>query len=129
MQAGWSYVLKHYPAIDASRAVAAGASWGGYAINWIQGHDHIYNFNFKALFCHDGVFDATYNGFSTDELYFFQKEWGGRPWDHRAKHVLSKYNPRDYVEHWKTPMLIVHGSKDYRLAETEGISAFHALKQ
>ena len=85
MQAGWTHALKAYLSIDASRAVAAGASWGGYAINWIQGHQQTYNFNFKALFCHDGVFDATYNGFSTDELYFFQQEWGGKPWEERAK--------------------------------------------
>ncbi|KAL0961326.1 hypothetical protein HGRIS_006284 [Hohenbuehelia grisea] len=77
MQAGWKHVLEKYPEIDPERAVAAGASWGGYAINWIQGHPE-YGFNFKALVCHDGVFDANYNGFSTDELFFFNHEWGGR---------------------------------------------------
>ena len=126
---GWQHALKLYPSIDASRAVAAGASWGGYAINWIQGHQSDLDFSFKALFCHDGVFDATYNGFSTDELYFFQQEWGGRPWDTKAKEILKKYNAREFVERWRTPMLIVHGSRDFRLAETEGIAAYHALKQ
>ena len=129
MQAGWTHALKLYPEIDSSRAVAAGASWGGYAINWIQGHQQTYNFNFKALFCHDGVFDATYNGFSTDELYFFQQEWGGKPWEERAKKNLEKFNAREFVGRWRTPMLIVHGSRDFRLAETEGIAAYHALKQ
>ena len=55
--------------IDADRAVAAGASWGGFAINYIQGHPE-FGFGFKALVCHDGVFDAAYNGYSTDELFF-----------------------------------------------------------
>ncbi|VDC00715.1 unnamed protein product [Peniophora sp. CBMAI 1063] len=129
MQAGWTHALSLYPSIDPTRAVAAGASWGGYAINWIQGHQSQYDFNFKALFCHDGVFDATYNGFSTDELYFFQQEWGGRPWDEKAKAILKEFNAREFVGEWRTPMLIVHGSKDFRLAETEGIAAYHALKQ
>jgi len=79
--------------------------------------------------CHDGVFDATYNGYSTDELFFFNHEWGGRPWDEEAKLVLEKYNPINYVHKWSTPQLVIHGSKDYRLPETEGIGAFHALKQ
>ncbi|KAI0036528.1 Alpha/Beta hydrolase protein [Vararia minispora EC-137] len=128
MQKGWKHVLATYPEIDTERAVGAGASWGGYAINWIQGHPE-YGFNFKALFCHDGVFDATYNGFSTDELFFFNNEWGGRPWEPHAAEILKKYNAREFVHKWSTPMLIVHGSKDYRLPETDGIAAYHALKQ
>lgn len=128
LQKGWKYALDKYPEIDPDRAVAAGASWGGYAINWIQGHPE-YGFNFKALVCHDGVFDATYNGYSTDELFFFNHEWGGRPWDREAKEVLEKYNPINFVHRWSTPQLVIHGSKDYRLPETDGIGAFHALKQ
>ncbi|KIP05181.1 hypothetical protein PHLGIDRAFT_74637 [Phlebiopsis gigantea 11061_1 CR5-6] len=128
MKKGWDYVLNKFPEIDQDRAVAAGASWGGYAINWIQGHPE-FGFGFKALFCHDGVFDARYNGYSTDELFFFNHEWGGRPWDSEAKKVLEKFNPVEFVDNWSTPQLIVHGSKDYRLPETEGIGAFHALQQ
>jgi dipeptidyl aminopeptidase/acylaminoacyl peptidase len=128
MRQGWQYVLDHYPEIDADRAVAAGASWGGYAINWIQGHPE-FGFGFKALVCHDGVFDSEYNGYSTDELYFFNHEWGGRPWDPKSKALSEKFSPSNYVNKWSTPQLIIHGSKDYRLPETEGIGAFHALQQ
>ncbi|KAJ8507119.1 hypothetical protein ONZ45_g10479 [Pleurotus djamor] len=128
MQKGWKYVLEEYPEVDPERAVAAGASWGGYAINWIQGHPE-YGFNFKALACHDGVFDATYNGYSTDELFFFNHEWGGRPWEERTKALSALYSPSNFVHNWSTPQLIIHGSKDYRLPETEGIGAFHALLQ
>jgi dipeptidyl aminopeptidase/acylaminoacyl peptidase len=128
MQKGWKYILDKHQEIDPERAVAAGASWGGFAINWIQGHPE-YGFNFKALACHDGVFDSHYNGFSTDELFFFNHEWGGRPWDKKAKETLHQYNPSNFVENWKVPQLIIHGSKDYRLPETEGIGAFHALQQ
>ncbi|KAG2010138.1 dipeptidyl-peptidase 5 [Coprinopsis cinerea AmutBmut pab1-1] len=125
---GWKYVLEKYPEIDAERAVAAGASWGGYAINWIQGHPE-FGFGFKALVAHDGVFDATYNGYSTDELFFFNHEWGGRPWESKSKRLSEKMSPSNYVHKWSTPQLLIHGSKDYRLPETESIGAFHALQQ
>ncbi|PPQ84495.1 hypothetical protein CVT26_003741 [Gymnopilus dilepis] len=125
---GWKHALKEYPEIDPDRAVAAGASWGGYAINWIQGHPE-FGFGFKALVCHDGVFDSNYNGYSTDELFFFNHEWGGRPWDAKSKKLSEKYSPANYVHKWSTPQLLIHGSKDYRLPETESIGAFHALQQ
>ncbi|EIM85929.1 alpha/beta-hydrolase [Stereum hirsutum FP-91666 SS1] len=128
LQKGWKYILNKYPEIDQERAVAAGASWGGYAINWIQGHPE-FGFGFKALVCHDGVFDALYNGYSTDELFFNIHEWGGVPHEPRARAIIEKYNPRNFVNHWSTPQLIIHGSKDFRLPDTEGIGAFHALKQ
>jgi len=125
---GWKHVLAKYPEIDPERAVGAGASYGGYAINWIQGHPE-FGFGFKALFCHDGVFDVRMNGYATDELFFFNHEWGGVPWDPKVKETIKKFNPVEFVPKWSTPELIVHGSKDYRLAETDGIAAFHALQQ
>ncbi|EGN98331.1 hypothetical protein SERLA73DRAFT_91651 [Serpula lacrymans var. lacrymans S7.3] len=128
LRKGWQYVLDNYPEVDADRAVAAGASWGGYAINWIQGNPQ-FGFNFKALFCHDGVFDTNYNGYSTDELFFCNHEWGGKPWEEKSRALSLKYSPSNTVTNWSTPQLIVHGSKDYRLPETEGIAAFHALQQ
>ncbi|KAL4080653.1 Alpha/Beta hydrolase protein [Scleroderma citrinum] len=125
---GWQHILDHYPQVDPERAGAAGASWGGYAINWIQGNPE-FGFNFKALFCHDGVFDTTYNGYATDELFFFNHEWGGRPWEPKSFELSRKYSPAFTVSKWSTPQLIVHGSKDYRLPESDGIGVFHALQQ
>ncbi|KAI4523986.1 alpha/beta-hydrolase [Schizophyllum commune Loenen D] len=125
---GWDYIMAKYPEIDPDRAVAAGASWGGFAVNYIQGHPEL-GFKFKAMFCHDGVFDIAYLGHSTDELFFFNYEWGGRPWDEHTKELISKYSPSQFVDKWSIPQLIVHGSKDYRLAETDGVAAFHALQQ
>ncbi|KDQ16985.1 hypothetical protein BOTBODRAFT_64483 [Botryobasidium botryosum FD-172 SS1] len=125
LKAGFDHALKTWPEIDPERAVAAGASWGGYAINWIQGHPE-FGFNFKALVCHDGVFDAVYNGYVTDELFFFKHDFGGSPW--KATATAEKWNPRAFVHKWSTPQLIFHGSRDFRLPETEGIAAFHALQ-
>ncbi|KAG8886658.1 hypothetical protein FRB97_000078 [Tulasnella sp. 331] len=127
LRKGWEYALKHYP-IDSHRTVAAGASWGGFAINWIQGHPE-YDFGFKALFCHDGIFDTRYGGYATDELFFWDHDFGGKPWDKHAGKIAEKFNPSEFVHKWSTPQLIVHGGKDYRLAETEGLSAFNALQQ
>ncbi|XP_006462767.1 hypothetical protein AGABI2DRAFT_193868 [Agaricus bisporus var. bisporus H97] len=125
---GWTYALEKYPEIDADRAVGAGASWGGYAINWIQSNPE-FGFNFKALVCHDGVFDTRYSGLSTDVPFLFNGEWGGRPWEEKNKKLSEKFSPSNFVHKWSTPELIIHSSKDYRLPETEGITAFHALQQ
>ncbi|KAJ1303239.1 hypothetical protein OPQ81_011437 [Rhizoctonia solani] len=127
LRKGWKYVLNNYEEVDRNRAVAAGASWGGYAINWIQSHPE-WNFNFKALVCHDGVFNTVYNGFATDELYFFNHDFGGAPWSKRGHELAEKFNPANRVSHWSTPQLVIHGSRDYRLAETEGLSVFNALQ-
>ncbi|KZV95473.1 alpha/beta-hydrolase [Exidia glandulosa HHB12029] len=128
LRKGWAYVKEHYPQIDFDRAVGAGASWGGYAVNWIAGHPE-WDFGFKALFCHDGVFDTTYNGLVTDELYFFEQEFGAPAWTKEGYELSEKFNPARLVGKWTTPMLIVHGSKDFRLPDTEGISAFQALQR
>ncbi|KAH7921310.1 alpha/beta-hydrolase [Leucogyrophana mollusca] len=131
LRKGWQYILDTYPQVDPERAVAAGASWGGYAINWIQGNPE-FGFGFKALVCHDGashVFDSAYDSLSSDALGFFNREWGGRPWEDSSRVLHQKYSPSNTVSKWSTPELVIHGSKDYRLAETEGIAAFHALQQ
>ncbi|KAI0039869.1 alpha/beta-hydrolase [Auriscalpium vulgare] len=123
---GWKYVLEKHPEIDADRAVAAGASFGGYAMNWIQGHPE-YGFNFKAQVCHDGMFDLGYAGYAIDELMLLRNDYG-LPWEAETKALFAKHSPHQFVDKWATPMLVIHGSKDYRLPETEGLSAFHALK-
>ncbi|KAG2139739.1 alpha beta-hydrolase [Suillus clintonianus] len=125
---GWKYILQEYPEIDQSRTVAAGASYGGYVINWIQGNPD-FGFGFKALVCHNGVFDSTYSSYATDELFCFNHEWGGRPWEPAAIETSRKYNPAYTVAKWSTPQLTIHSSKDYRLPEGNGIAAFHALQQ
>ncbi|KAF8530893.1 alpha/beta-hydrolase [Gautieria morchelliformis] len=128
LQKGWKAALKLYPEIDADRAVAAGASWGGYAMNWINGHPE-FDFGFKALVCHDGVFDTRYNGFSTEELFFFNHEFGGEPWSKKGKILSEKWNPSNFIDKFSTPHLLFHGSRDYRLPETESLGCFNALQQ
>ncbi|KAJ6585115.1 Alpha/Beta hydrolase protein [Mycena capillaripes] len=125
---GFKYVLESYPQIDPDRAVAAGASYGGYAVNWIQGHPE-YGFKFKALVCHDGMFNTISSSYTTDVPMGLNFDFGGVPWEKKAQAIHQKFNPANFVNHWSTPQLLIHGSKDYRLPETESIAPFHALQQ
>lgn len=114
--------------IDASRVAAAGASYGGYMINWLQGHNN--DGLFKALVCHDGVFDTTASWYSGDELYFPESEFGGLPWSTGASQTsYDQWSPSNHIANWKTPQLIVHGAKDWRLTPDNGVSVFNALRR
>ena len=116
-------VVARLPYVDSTRMGAAGASYGGYMIYWLAGHTD----RFKVLVDHDGVFDPVSMYGSTDELWFPQWEFGGTPYDNRA--LYEKWSPLNFVQHWKTPMLIVHSQLDYRLDVSQGYEAFTALKK
>ncbi|KAH8205572.1 hypothetical protein TruAng_000278 [Truncatella angustata] len=120
--------IKHMPGIDMDNAVAAGGSWGGYMMNWIQGQD--LGRRFKALVCHDGIFHLPTFLLQTDALPQFYREFGGPPFIWSNFDGLERYNPArpDLLQNWKTPMLVVHSDKDYRCPITEGLAAFHTLK-
>ncbi|KAL6611578.1 peptidase S9 prolyl oligopeptidase active site domain-containing protein [Neocallimastix sp. 'constans'] len=122
---GLDYVLKTHKYIDKSKVCGLGASYGGYMINWINGHTD----RFACLVNHDGVFDTINTFFTTEELFFSEYEFGGVPWDKKAKKIYDKWNPREFVKNWKTPTLVIHGGKDYRLTESEGIATFTALQR
>ena len=120
---GLDYAVANYPFIDASRMGALGASYGGYMINWIAGHTD----RFKCLVSHDGEFDTRTSYYTTEELWFPEWEQGGLPWEPGT--TYDRWSPALFVQNWKTPMLVVHGARDYRLPETEGFSAFTALQR
>lgn len=122
---GVHHVLDNEAHVDRERVVAAGASFGGYLINWIQGHND--DGLFKALVTHDGVFDAEHTWFATDELYFAESEFGGLPWEKSSSY--ARFSPHTHADRWNTPHLIVHGGKDYRLDLSEGIAAFNTLQR
>ncbi|KAF7299598.1 Dipeptidyl-peptidase 5 [Mycena chlorophos] len=128
MKHGYDFVLSKYPEIDPERAVALGASYGGYSINWIQGHPE-FGFNFKALVCHDGVFDSAALSLTTDVPNLFNHDFGGVAWSDKGAEGHRKNNPAGFVSKWSTPMLIIHGSRDFRIPESEGLAPFQALQQ
>ncbi|WVQ79967.1 hypothetical protein IAT38_002068 [Cryptococcus sp. DSM 104549] len=122
--AGYHAALSKYPEIDRERTTALGASYGGYMINWINGHnDH---FGFKALVCHDGVFDTVTTYFSTEEVYFPTQDFQGTPLTNRA--AYEKWSPVNHAIEWNTPQLVIQGGKDYRLENSQGLGAFTALQ-
>ena len=109
--------------IDMGKCVALGASYGGYMMNWIQGHELAKRF--KALVCHDGVFSMTAQ-VASDEQYFPIHDLGGPIWDRQE--MYDKWDPARFTERWETPMLVIHNELDYRLTMAEGLSAFNVLQ-
>jgi dipeptidyl aminopeptidase/acylaminoacyl peptidase len=111
------------PYVEKGRSAAAGASYGGYMINWIAGQTD----RFKALVSHDGVFDLVAMYGATEELWFPEWEFGGPYWSNPEGY--ARYNPRDFVKRFKTPTLVVHGEKDYRVPLEQGLAMFTALRR
>ena len=124
LQKGLAAALKAYPWMDGERVAALGASYGGYMINWIAG---AWPDRFRCLVTHDGNLDERFAYYATEELWFPEWEHGGTPWGNPAGY--AKHNPVDLVKNWKTPVLVVHGGKDYRVVDTGGIATFTAAQR
>ena len=124
LKKGYAAALKRYPFLDASRAAALGASYGGYMINLMAG---VWNEPWKALVSHDGNLDERFAYFATEELWFPEWEHRGTPWDNPASY--AKQNPIEYVAQWRVPMLVIHSALDYRVTDVEGLAVFTALQR
>jgi len=94
-------------------------------MNWIAGR---WPDRFKCIIQHDGVFDARAMAYETEELWFDEWEHNGHPY-YEAPAEYEKWNPVNYVQNWKTPMLVITGEKDYRIPYTQGLAAFTALQR
>jgi dipeptidyl aminopeptidase/acylaminoacyl peptidase len=119
---GLDYAEKTYPFIDKDRECALGASYGGYMANWILGHTD----RFKCIVTHDGMFNAESAWGTTEELWFNDWEFKGTPYDDRASY--EKWSPHQYAKNFKTPTLVIHGQRDYRLDVSEGFQLFTTLQ-
>jgi dipeptidyl aminopeptidase/acylaminoacyl peptidase len=111
------------PYVAQGRTVAAGASYGGYMVNWIAGHTDRY----KALVSHDGLFDLRSMYGSTEELWFVEWEFKGPFWENPE--MYERWTPSAHVKSFKTPTLVVHGELDYRVPLEQGLSMFTALQR
>ena len=107
---GFDYIKENLTFVDTDRAVALGASYGGYMMNWMQGHG--LGRKFKALVCHDGVFSMV-NQMSSDEQYFPNHDLGGAYYENME--VWQKWDPAAFTGNWSTPQLVIHNELDYRL--------------
>jgi dipeptidyl aminopeptidase/acylaminoacyl peptidase len=110
------------PYADTSRMTAAGASYGGYMIDWILGHTQ----RFKALVSHAGVYDLTSEFGATEELWFPLWEFGGTPWDKPDDY--AKWSPASSVKDFHTPTLVSGGELDFRVPYTQDLELFTALQ-
>jgi dipeptidyl aminopeptidase/acylaminoacyl peptidase len=112
---------------DKTRIGAAGASYGGYMINWIEGHNNDPRFQFKALVSHAGVYNLTSMYGATEELWFPEWEFKGTPWTNPA--MYDRWSPHKFVTSFKTPIMVTHGELDYRVPVTEGLQLFTAVQR
>ncbi len=118
---GLDYVTTTYPFIDSTRMAAAGASYGGYMMNWFQGHTK----RFKTLVTHDGTFNF-YSMYGVTEETWFDEWEHGIPWETKN---FDKYSPHNGAKNFSTPNLIIHGELDYRVPIAEGLSLFTTLQR
>ncbi|KAK2782925.1 hypothetical protein FQN53_009526 [Emmonsiellopsis sp. PD_33] len=120
---GFEYIERELDYVDTTRAVALGASYGGFMMNWIQGHE--LGRKFKALVTHDGIFSTKF-ALATEELYFPIHDLKGVYW--QVPQNWERWDPSNFLENWATPHLIIHNERDYRLTIAEGLAAFNVLQ-
>lgn len=124
LQKGLAAALAQDSGIDGERACAMGASYGGYMMNWIAGN---WPDRFDCLVQHDGLFDMRSFYYTTEELWFPRWDFGGSYAEQME--TYERWNPVNYVDRWKTPMLVVTGEKDFRVPYTQGLASFTALQE
>jgi dipeptidyl aminopeptidase/acylaminoacyl peptidase len=120
--------LSAEPFIDETRLGAIGASYGGYSTYYLAG---IHEGRFKSFISHCGIFNLESMYTSTEEMWFVNWDLGGAYWDSEnevAGNSYENFSPHKFVQNWDTPMLVIHGAKDFRIPYTQGMSAFNAAK-
>jgi dipeptidyl aminopeptidase/acylaminoacyl peptidase len=115
--------IRRFAFIDGSRQAAAGASYGGYLMNWFAGNTT----RFKALVNHAGLTDNWSMWGSTDGAYYWEQRAGGPPWERKGPWVDQ--NPASYAGNFKTPMLVTHGERDYRVPISQGFEIYKLLQR
>ena len=119
---------KNLPYVDKDKLGAVGASFGGFSVYYLAGH---HDKRFKAFISHDGAFNLAAMYLETEENWFSNWEYDEAYW-HRPQLPNAKKtyhdSPHKYVENWDTPILCIHGEKDYRINYTQGMSAFNAAR-
>lgn len=119
---------KKEPFIDAEKIGAVGASYGGFSVYWLAGHNE--NKLFKAFIAHCGMFNLESQYGATEEMFFVNHDLGGPYWEKNNKIAQNSYanSPHNFVQNWNTPILIIAGEKDFRIPYTESLQAFNCAK-
>lgn len=115
------------PQIDKNRMGACGASFGGFSIYWLAGHNE--NHRFKAFLAHNGMFNFEQQSLETEELWFTNWDLGGPYWANTPQTKKSYSNsPHLFVDKWNTPICVVHSEFDFRIVASQGMAAYNAAK-
>lgn len=119
--------LSAEPYIDENRLGCVGASYGGYSVYWLAGH---HEKRFKAFIAHSGIFNCESQYLETEELWFENFDMGGPFWEKTNAVAQRSFagSPHKFVDKWDTPILCIHGEKDYRIMASQGMQAFNAAK-
>jgi dipeptidyl aminopeptidase/acylaminoacyl peptidase len=117
--------LAKEPFVDETRLGAVGASYGGFSVNYLAGH---HAGRFKAFISHCGIFNFDQMYVTTEEMWFENWDIGGPYWDknNAATQRSYSFSPHLFIEKWDTPILVIHGEKDFRIPYTQGMGAFNA---
>lgn len=113
------------PFVDKDRLGCVGASFGGFSVYWLAGH---HDGRFKAFIAHDGIFNMEMQYLETEEMWFANWDMGGAYWEKQnpvAQRTFAN-SPHKFVDKWDTPILCIHGEKDYRILANQGMAAFNA---
>ena len=115
------------PYVDKDRLGCVGASFGGFSVYWLAGH---HEKRFKAFIAHDGIFNMEMQYLETEEKWFANWDMGGAYWDKTNKIAQRTFanSPHLFVDKWDTPILCIHGEKDYRILANQSMAAFDAAK-
>jgi dipeptidyl aminopeptidase/acylaminoacyl peptidase len=111
--------------IDKNNIGCVGASYGGYSVYMLAG---VHNKRFKTFIAHCGLFNMQSWYGTTEELFFANHDMAGSYWQKPTPKSYTDFNPINFVDKWDTPMLVIHGGKDFRVPESEGMQAFQALQ-
>lgn len=113
------------PFVNKDKLGCVGASYGGFSVYWLAGH---HEKRFKAFLAHDGMFNLPQQYLETEEMWFVNWDLGGAYWDKANAVAQRSYanSPHLFVDKWDTPILVIHGEKDYRILASQGMSAFNA---
>lgn len=113
------------PFVNKDKLGCVGASYGGFSVYWLAGH---HQKRFKAFIAHDGMFNLPQQYLETEEMWFVNWDLGGAYWDKSNEVAQRSYanSPHLFVDKWDTPMLVIHGEKDYRILASQGMAAFNA---
>jgi dipeptidyl aminopeptidase/acylaminoacyl peptidase len=111
--------------IDETRLGAVGASFGGYSVYWLAGN---HNKRFKSFISHCGLYNLESWYGTTEEMFFANHDMGGAYFDEKVPSTYQYDSPHKYARNWDTPIMVIHGEKDFRVPISEGMQAFQTAK-